>query len=283
MFLKLICAILVIPYLSADAVARVANCRFSEHQVFGYSCQIADLEFNTGDTLQISGMHLAGRNDMSVTFLEIVNSSVSIVPQHIFVQFGNLQRFHAQNVGLSDLVPLRNCQNLQTIFLSQNQLTLIRNDVFGDCRNLMTIHLQNNQIATIERWAFRGLSSIETIQLNNNQLAVINADLFTENPLLKDIGLSNNHLTTINSRQFTPTPYLETLRLANNEIVILNVNVLQNLTRLETLLLNGNQFDNFQANFFRHLPNLKMLNINDNQVSVVLWTFFAFYYFFFIS
>lgn len=248
---------------------RSTQCRFYDHVKFGYGCEVTEMEFLAGDELTITGVHLTGRGNGNVAFVEILNSYVEVIPQQFFINFPILSRFYAQNVSISTLNPLRNCEQLNHLFLSSNNLVSLAANLFADCANLQTLHLQNNLIETVERFAFRNLNRLEVLQLANNQIEIVNADLFTETPELIDLGLSNNRISTLNSRTLTPIPHLEVLRLANNNISILNVNILQDLTKLNTLLLNGNEFDNFQANFFRHLPNLRQLNINDNKVSRV--------------
>jgi Leucine-rich repeat (LRR) protein len=263
---KIVNLVLLLPFLAQSELV-VARCNYYEHPLFGYTCEVANLQFKAGDELQVTGTHMLGKNNENVATVEIANSTIEVVPLQYFISFPILTRFYAQNVGISTLNRLRNCASLQHLFLSQNKLDIIRGDTFADCANLQSIHLQNNMISNIERWAFRDATKLEVLLLNNNQLEVINADLFTPTPNLLDLGLSNNRLETLNSRLFTPTLFLETLRLSNNNITILNVNIFQNLTQLSTLLLNGNNFDNFQANFFRNLPSLRLLNVDDNMVS----------------
>lgn len=265
--LKLFCVILLLPFVVHGQISE-ARCNYYEHPLFGYGCEVASLEFFAGDLLQITGNHNSGKNNENVAFVEILNSTVEVIPQQFFLSFPNLNRFYAQSVSLSTLNRLLNCQSLKLLFLSGNNLEMISSDTFADCGNLEVLHLQNNHINNVERWAFRNLDKLQVLLLSSNQLEVINADLFTTIPNLLDLGLSNNMIATLNSRTFTPIPFLETLRLANNYLSVLNVNILANMNQLNTLLLNGNQFDNFQANFFRHLPNLKHLNINDNSVSL---------------
>lgn len=265
---KIIFSVLLLPFaVQAQSQIRVAQCNFYEHPVFGYGCEIADLEFRAGDILSVAGNHNSGKDNDNVAFVEIVNSTVEVIPQELFLNFPILDRLYAQSVSLSTLNRLRNCATLRFLFLSGNFLEVVAADTFADCLNLETLQLQNNQLNSIDRWAFRNLDRLRVLSLSNNQLQAINPDLFTPTPNLLDLGLGGNLLTTLNSRTFTPTLFLETLRLNNNQFTILNVNILQNLTQLSTLLLNGNEFDNFQANFFRHLPNLRQLNINDNLVS----------------
>lgn len=266
--MKVLWAILLLPFVASQGDIRDASCFFYEHPNFGYTCEVVDLNFSAGEELRITGMHLAGKSNANVGFVEIVNSTLEVVPQQFLIQFPILNRFYAQGASMSTLNRLHNCENLQHLFLSSNFLDTISADTFADCTNLRVLHLQNNVISTIERWAFRDLVNLQVLLLTNNELEVINADLFTPVPNLIDLGLSNNYLTTLNVRTFTPTPFLETLRLANNQFSILNVNIFQNLLQLSTLLLNGNQFDNFQANFFRPLVNLQHLNIDNNVVSL---------------
>jgi Leucine-rich repeat (LRR) protein len=263
---KVFSLLLLLPVFGQSALV-TARCRYYDHQILGYTCEVADLQFMAGDELQIAGIHMPGRDNGNVLTVEIVNSTVEVVPQQFFIQFSILRRFNAQNVGMSVLNRIRNCQTLQSLSLSHNKLDIIRGDTFADCTNLLSINLQNNLISNVERWALRGLSILETFNLNNNQMAALNADLFTPTPNILDIGLSNNLLSTLILRTFTPTPFLETLRLSNNNLTLLNGVMFQNLTQLQVFLLNGNNFDNFQAGFFRNLTNLRHLNIDNNAVS----------------
>lgn len=266
---KILSVILVLPFLAQSELV-VGRCNYYEHPLFGYTCEMSNLQFMAGDELQVTGNHMPGKHDGNVVTVEVKNSTIEVIPLQFFISFPIMSRFYAQNVGISTLNRLRNCESLQHLFLSQNKLEIIRTDTFADCMNLLTIQLQSNLINNVERWALRDLTKLEVFLLNNNRLELLNADLFTPTPNILDIGISNNRLSTVNSRTFTPTPFLETLRLSHNNISILNVNTLQNLTQLQVVLLNGNNFDNFQANFFRHLPNLRQLNIDDNLVGFFL-------------
>ena len=263
--LKFIFLVALLPFL-VQAEVRVARCNFYIHPVFGYSCEVTDLDFVAGDELQITGTHIIGQNNENVSFVEIANSTVEVIPQQYFINFVNLKRFQAADVSIARLERLSNCESLETLVLSYNNLQTIVNDIFANCGNLLNLQLEGNVLTAVTRFALRGLGKLQVLNLNNNELDAINSDLFTETPNLLDIGISNNRLTLLNVRTFTPTPLLETLRLSNNRFTALNVNLLENLTHLHILLFNGNQFDNFQAGFFRHLPNLRQLNINDNLV-----------------
>lgn len=262
-----LCCLAVLPFVVQAQLLRTAQCNYYNHTVFGYTCEVADLVFNDGDQLQITGTHMPGMSHESVILVDIANSTLGIIPLQFFVAFPGMSRFYAQGASLETLNRLQNCQSLEHLFLSQNNLRTISADTFVDCTNLKVLQLMNNHISTIDRWAFRDMDNLEVLLLTNNDIEVINADLFTPTPNLLDLGLGNNYITTLNVRTFTPTPLLEVLRLGNNQIAAFNVNIFINLNNLHTLLLNGNNFDQFQANLFRVLPSLKTLNLNDNVVS----------------
>lgn len=189
MSLNKTCAVLLVVALSLVAVhaQRVANCDFQTHSQFGYGCVVSGLTVNVADSVQITGQHLIGFNDASVTYVEISGSFLHHIPPEFLSIFPNLQRIQAENNGIATLEAMQNCGNLQTLLLSGNAIVLIRNDIFAACGNMITLNLQNNRLTNIERWAFRGLSRLESLQLNGNELATINADLFTETPELKGI------------------------------------------------------------------------------------------------
>jgi hypothetical protein len=262
---KVFSLLFLLPILSHGALV-TGRCRYYDHQLLGYTCEVANLLFTVGDELQITGVHMPGRDNGNVLTVEIVNSTVEVIPQQFFINFSILRRFNAQNVGISTLNRLRNCQSLQFLSLSHNKLNIIRADTFTDCTNLLNINLQNNLIRDVERWALRNLSVLEVLNLNSNQMQSVNPDVFTPTTNLIDLSLSNNFISNLVVRTFTPISFLETLRLSNNNLTIVNGLIFQNMTQLSVLLLNGNNFDNFQANFFRNLTNLRHLNVADNKV-----------------
>ena len=111
---KVLSLLFLLPIMGQSALV-TARCRYFDHQAFGYTCEASNLQFMMGDELQITGVHMPGRNNGNILTVEIVNSTVEVAPLQFFISFPNLNRFNAQNVGMSNLNPIRNCENLQSL------------------------------------------------------------------------------------------------------------------------------------------------------------------------
>jgi Leucine-rich repeat (LRR) protein len=60
---------------------------------------------------------------------------------------------------------------LEKIYLSENNLTIIRNQSFSRAKYLKTLNISQNKISTLENTAFHSLDRLELI--NNNKLTVV--------------------------------------------------------------------------------------------------------------
>jgi hypothetical protein len=156
---------------------------------------------------------------------------------------------------------------VQSLDLSDNKLTRIRELTFKDYRTLKSLCLSYNEIDVIDSRAFFGLEMLRKIDLSHNKLRVIPPDIFSNNYFLYRVSLSENplvyvpdsqpilssisvryldlsycSLTSINTHTFSQLPSLEILGLKSNSLREIHQDVLDPLTELIVLDLGNNRW-----------------------------------------
>uniref|UniRef100_A0AAG5D3K0 Leucine rich immune protein (Coil-less) n=1 Tax=Anopheles atroparvus TaxID=41427 RepID=A0AAG5D3K0_ANOAO len=88
-----------------------------------------------------------------------------MIPQLSALQTLSLAKnqIDAIEVGALDLPALEH------LYLSENQLTVIRNDTFGNLTNLVGLFLNSNKITHFELDAFGGIGKLATLNLQGNK------------------------------------------------------------------------------------------------------------------
>ena len=142
----------------------------------------------------------------------------------------HIQRIDLQGNNLSGSISsLTNLSSLDSIYLSNNQLSDIVSNAFIGLVNLNYIYINNNQLTNIS--SFANLSNLYALYLDNNQLTSIPSNAFAGLSNIQDITLNNNKLTTISSNTFNWLSTLSYLTLNDNRLTTLP----ENLSTLTTI------------------------------------------------
>ncbi|XP_058055872.1 relaxin receptor 2-like [Anopheles bellator] len=88
-----------------------------------------------------------------------------MIPQLVTLQTLSLAKNQIDAVEVSAL----NLPSLEHLYLSENQLAVIRNDTFGNLTNLVGLFLNSNKITHFELDAFCGVSKLATLNLQGNK------------------------------------------------------------------------------------------------------------------
>ena len=114
---------------------------------------------------------------------------------------------NCSELGL-DLVPRDLPARTTTLFLSHNNLTVIRNDSFSSLTMLKELDLSTNQISTLHPNAFRGLSRLVRLSLWKNGLAyhpnTYPKDVFAPLVSLRILSISRNNRYLITPQRKLP-------------------------------------------------------------------------------
>ncbi len=165
--------------------------------------------------------------------------------------------------------------NLQWLFLRGNQLVTLPAGIFAGLTNLRFLWLHNNQLATLPPDIFAGLINLQGLYLFGNQLVTLPAGIFGGLTNLQELRFSNNQLTTLPAGIFAGLTNLQALWLDENQLTTLPPGIFAGLTNLQRLRLNNNHLATLPAHIFGGLTNLQELRLAENQLATLPAGIFA--------
>lgn len=167
-----------------------------------------------------------------------------------------------------------NPQNLETLDLSYNNITVLVDYQFGNYDKLIKLNITHNSVNDLPRDVFKGHKTIEILFLSNNNLKAIPFQVFSPIEGLRILDLSYNRLVTFLDHFFRFNKYIEVLLLNNNNLTKITSNALADLTDLKRLDLSHNSIQSVSKGLFDSLVNLEYLNLANNPlVSMASGTF----------
>lgn len=158
--------------------------------------------------------------------------------------------------------------------LRGNELISLSANVFNGAENLRTIDLSRNMISIIQPETFTNLRSLEDLnlsynQMNNNSFSRDGIDWVDDIGSLKTLDLSNNQIfyyDVMPYQTFSGLVNLETLNLRSNRINI-DYGAFSSNVMLRSLDLSDNGMTYFDLNFLLSTPNLETLLLHSNGIS----------------
>ncbi|XP_020493189.2 toll-like receptor 13 [Labrus bergylta] len=145
---------------------------------------------------------------------------------------------------------------LKKLDLSQNQLSFLKGGEFRGLDALVFLNLTCNNISHIHSNAFGGLSRLKTLLLIHNFLSTISLDIFSSLPAIQEVDLSLNMLKVFSCGESSGSSSLGRLDLFANTIQKLNVSC---FPALEYIRLSNNSKLELQADVFSSNHRLKTL------------------------
>ena len=206
--------------------------------------------------------------------LDLTNNNIDVVTKNTFsglrgashLLLGNnrLQSVHSESLNhLSD--------TLLVLDLSANSLAESPS-ALSSLRKLQTLDLSNNQISSIVDASFLKMNSLWRLQLNGNALKNVTVGLFKNMKSLQILDLSYNTIQYIEKGSLDSNQKLQAVRLDNNRLTRMD-GLFQNLQNLIWLNVSDNSIGEFDYAF---LPlNLKWLDMSHNRI-VELGNYFDF-------
>ena len=180
---------------------------------------------------------------------------------------------------------------LRQLWLSDNVLTELPQDIFSGLAELRHLNLDRNRLAGLPEGLLTGLARLEVVAVAGNQLTRVHPDLFSGLSRLKGVWLNRNELDELPARLFRNLGNLEgvhlwenrldslpegifaglgnlgTLALGNNRLAQLDPGVFSGLGGLEHLDLVRNQLTELPPDVFSNLGNLKLLVLGENRLA----------------
>ena len=156
--------------------------------------------------------------------------------------------------------------NLQILYLTDNSLETLPEDIFEGLAALTTLQLENNGLKELPEDIFDGLGSLTGLRLQNNKLSTLPEDVFDGLTSLTGLFLTQNELSELHGDVFEGLTGLKTLYLDGNELSELPEEVFDGLTEIDELFLTQNQLSALPSGVFEGLANLRSLGLEHNDL-----------------
>ncbi|KAI2703240.1 hypothetical protein CBS147317_4107 [Penicillium roqueforti] len=183
------------------------------------------------------------------------------------LQFGGLEALDLHGNILKSLpIGLRRLQNLRTLNLSNNSLTMANIETIAEIKSLTDLKLANNELQGELSAVIGRLPNLEFLDLRGNTLTKLPKEL---------VGLSSLRTLDVSENKFTSLPFevlsklpLRTINAQKNRLegtlIPASVNKLE---KLQSLNIANNAVVVFSANDTLELPNLHTLLVGVNRIT----------------
>ena len=199
-------------------------------------------------------------------------------------------------------VPSIHLRNVQALWLSDNNITLLEKDSFVSMTELKLLDVTECELRTIELGAFNGLTELTALFMWNNKISEIMPGSFEKMSSLEYLDLSKNKIKHLNSAVFSglgtfsgltkltrlsvlrneigeifPSTFqnmssVEYLDLCNNKIkhlisvMLSGLGALNGLKKLTRLSMVRNEISEIFSRTFQYLCSLEYLNLSNNKI-----------------
>uniref|UniRef100_A0A3Q0SQH9 Adhesion molecule with Ig like domain 1 n=1 Tax=Amphilophus citrinellus TaxID=61819 RepID=A0A3Q0SQH9_AMPCI len=162
------------------------------------------------------------------------------LPQNTAVldlSFNSITRLHAEwtSIGLN---------RLQSLLLSNNNLTFLSSEAFVNVRMLRYLDLSSNGLRLLDEYIFEPLEQLEVLLLYNNHISEIDRSAFSGLSCLQRLYLSHNQITRIPLELVKERGRLENLRLLDVSSNRIKTLPLDEIRVLPARIKNGVYFHN---------------------------------------
>uniref|UniRef100_A0A8C8BNX7 Leucine rich repeats and immunoglobulin like domains 1 n=1 Tax=Otus sunia TaxID=257818 RepID=A0A8C8BNX7_9STRI len=174
---------------------------------------------------------------------------------------------HHNRIRSIEASQLKPYVTLETLDLSFNDITEIRNGCFPQGLHIKELYLGSNRISTLEPGAFDSLSrSLLTLRLSKNRITQLPVKAFRL-PRLIQLELNRNRIRLIEGLTFQGLDSLEVLKLQRNNISKLTDGAFWGLAKMQVLHLEYNSLTEVNSGSLYGLSSLHQLHLSNNSIS----------------
>uniref|UniRef100_A0A8B9Q571 Leucine rich repeats and immunoglobulin like domains 1 n=1 Tax=Apteryx owenii TaxID=8824 RepID=A0A8B9Q571_APTOW len=187
---------------------------------------------------------------------------------------GSVEGWHHNRIRSIEASQLKPYVTLETLDLSFNDITEIRNGCFPQGLHIKELYLGSNRISTLEPGAFDSLSrSLLTLRLSKNRITQLPVKAFRL-PRLTQLELNRNRIRLIEGLTFQGLDSLEVLKLQRNNISKLTDGAFWGLAKMQVLHLEYNSLTEVNSGSLYGLSSLYQLHLSNNSISRMAgWSF----------
>ncbi|XP_067635997.1 relaxin receptor 2 [Eurosta solidaginis] len=207
---------------------------------------------------------------MELSMLDLTGNNFPYIDEHFFAQLPMVESLVLKFCSIESLAALtfRRLSQipLKTLYLDENKITSLPENLFTAGNSLTTFILSGNRIEELHEYDFQHLESLTELDLRGNRIETFGAAVFEKLQSLEVLYLNENRIHQIHTGMFPLLPKLHTLSLAHNRITDIGRNSFT-FPRLLHLFLAGNLLSTLGARTFCPLRLLQGLHLNDNRLA----------------
>lgn len=209
-------------------------------------------------TLDLWGLNLTSLTSEAISSLknvqtiDLTDCRIAKVEQNAFINLPMLEKTSIQRNNFSRLLKIfSDVPKLKELYLEENGIETIDDEVFSELVALNYLSLHGNRITNLRTQTFKGLRELLTIEITSNRLVKLGPKLFEETPSLQRLHLEDNQISSIDVATFQGLVDLEYIKLNRNKLQSLpGHGVFANLPQLSFVDISSNQFKHLSAEVF---------------------------------
>ncbi|GFT36048.1 toll-like receptor Tollo [Nephila pilipes] len=250
---------LVVMDLSYNKLTHLESATFRSQ----YSLQTLNLEHNElvsiADNAFSSLYNLQNLilNHNNLTYIDALTFTGLQMLTILNLDFNSIQAIHSE--------ALKNCTNLLELHLNVNKLTEVPKTL-KFLQQLRSLDISNNRISVINNASYQGLRVLYSLSLAGNSIGNLSKGVFEDLPSIRVLNLADNNVQSIEQGTFDEVPELHALRLDSNLISDIN-SLFINLHDMLMLNISANRISWFD---YALIPiGLQWLDVHDNQIETL--------------
>ena len=234
-----------------------------------YSSKVTVLDLSSNKLAQIHANSFVGLGTLGTLYLRNNNLSYQSLSSGLFENLNDLEFLNLADNMFSILPTFRDLTNLQELYLENNVITDLTDDLFLGLHKLRILSISSNLLTSITGGVFQDLVNLEELRLNENNISKLSENSFQGLKNLKTLNLWSNNVQEVKKGVFTNLTNLQTLLLISTKLRTMQEGSWEGLFNLIQLHLLYNEITHLYDAFLFGLNNLIILSLGDNRITTL--------------
>lgn len=207
----------------------------------------------------------------SAYILTMNNNNIPTLCSGTIANFPNLVLLELINSNIENIEAgaFKNMSVNAVLHLDRNKLTAVRTGVFAGLE-IASLYLDDNQISLIEADAFDNMPNLELLSLTMNSITKWNSEWFKGTPHLTYLYFGENKISQIpeyalkHIAEFTTNSSV--LSLENNRINDIHPEAFRGVKHFGKIILHGNKLKDLPDNLLDNIESVILLDLRRNKL-----------------